>query len=122
MKVGKESSLTVGMCVFSHNVVTVQRFDVEAVCPHTGKGQIVVMENQFSVRKLKESPSDFCQLGDSGAGVFVINEGERLSCIGMLIGRLSDGAAIVTPIKRILDALSEELPELRLKAFNELTN
>ncbi|XP_021340525.1 uncharacterized protein LOC110441647 [Mizuhopecten yessoensis] len=50
----------------------------------------------------------FIARGDSGSGVFV-KKGDDLRCLGLVIGCMSDGAGVVTPIKPILKALGVEL-------------
>ncbi|XP_021369211.1 uncharacterized protein LOC110460562 [Mizuhopecten yessoensis] len=54
------------------------------------------------------SNEPFFALGDSGSGVFV-KRGDDLRCLGLGIGCLSNGSAVVTPIKPILKALGVEL-------------
>ena len=68
-------------------------------------GKTVIMKNMFHFSSSSER--EICDHGDSGAGVFLVKENKELSCIGLAIGKTSDGFCVATPIKRILEELSE---------------
>ena len=60
--------------------------------------------------------SKFADFGDSGALVFLVNEHtDDMWAIGMIVGGVSSGAGIVTPIWAILDSFG--LP-MKLLSFN----
>lgn len=60
----------------------------------------------------------FCQEGDSGAAVFLLDDDNKLYCIGMVIGIMSDFTSVVTPIQNILDILGRKCgKKLELKKF-----
>jgi hypothetical protein len=62
----------------------------------------------------------FTQAGDSGSGVFLVDNKDSLHCIGMLIGVCSDMTAVVTPINNILQILGHKMDKtLELKKFRE---
>jgi hypothetical protein len=75
--------------------------------PHTEIREQVVMKNMFHFGPSEIHPwiPDVCDAGDSGAGVFLVDENEKLSCIGMAIGKMGR-KCVVTPIKTILENLS----------------
>lgn len=47
----------------------------------------------------------FCQEGDSGAAVFLLDSNSVLNCIGIVIGILSDCTVVVTPIEKVMQGL-----------------
>jgi hypothetical protein len=61
----------------------------------------------------------FCQAGDSGSAVFLVDDNNHLHCIGMVIGFIcNDLTAVVTPIDNILKILGHKLGKtLELKRF-----
>ncbi|KAL3878070.1 hypothetical protein ACJMK2_035703 [Sinanodonta woodiana] len=62
----------------------------------------VVMKNQYMVQNHRYP---FCTYGDSGAGVYLVeNEQNKLSLIGILVGLLNE-YSIVTPIGPVLESL-----------------
>ncbi|KAL3878066.1 hypothetical protein ACJMK2_035699 [Sinanodonta woodiana] len=62
----------------------------------------VLMKNQYLVENHR---FPFCTDGDSGAGVYLVeNEQNKLSLIGIVIGSLDD-YTIVTPIRPVLESL-----------------
>ncbi|OWF43509.1 uncharacterized protein LOC110459625 [Mizuhopecten yessoensis] len=65
------------------------------------------MQGQLEISSCRANRR-FFDLGDSGSGVFV-KRGDDLRCLGLGIGCLSNGSAVVTPIKPILKALGVEL-------------
>jgi len=59
------------------------------------------MKNQMEVKRI-DFQKDLFQLGDSGSAVFTMRDDGSLECIGMAIGFISNGSAVVTPINAIL--------------------
>ncbi|KAL3855382.1 hypothetical protein ACJMK2_014593 [Sinanodonta woodiana] len=64
-----------------------------------------VMKGQYLIRS--RSDMVFLIAGDSGSGVFYIDQSQRLRCIGIAIGFLANHTyeAVVTPIEDVLRAL-----------------
>ncbi|KAJ8311557.1 hypothetical protein KUTeg_010912 [Tegillarca granosa] len=74
--------------------------------------QTFTMKGQYEIQSV--GPKDFFQPGDSGSGVYIVDENKQLHCIGIAIGCTSYRSTIVTPIKDVLEAL--DLPS-KLKTF-----
>lgn len=118
IKVGKKTQLTAGQILHNNGVVRITSRPYDCTCPQKGNRTIrQTMKDQIEVRGY-HGKSAFCDIGDSGAGVFLVSTDESLSCVGILIGKIGDGnMAIVTPINQVLDKLSSKLKLLRLKSF-----
>ncbi|KAJ8313562.1 hypothetical protein KUTeg_008123 [Tegillarca granosa] len=109
IKFGSETGLTKGVFTLNGPDVKIsQQVGFESPCGnHT-----LIMKNQYEIQQIGNIP--FFKPGDSGSGVFLVDDQRELHCIGMAIGCTSYGSAIVTPIGEILEALA--LPK-RLKRF-----
>ncbi|XP_021349681.1 uncharacterized protein LOC110447992 [Mizuhopecten yessoensis] len=93
--------------------VHVTRVHVREPLPMVISGPTGLTERRFEMRGQLEISSRtanerFFAQGDSGSGVFV-KRGDDLRCLGLGIGCFSNGSAVVTPIKPILEALDVEL-------------
>lgn len=93
IKYGCNTEVTRG--VFRLQCGTVRKS--HTVGQHRGIG--FILHNQIEI--LSAGEADFCRAGDSGALVFVEENGE-LSVIGLLVGGTGDGRYLVTPIEDIL--------------------
>ncbi|KAK3602000.1 hypothetical protein CHS0354_024777 [Potamilus streckersoni] len=76
-----------------------------------------VMRGQYLIQS--KSDNVFLRPGDSGSGVFYMDERKRLRCIGIAIGYLTSSyEAVVTPIEDVLEALG--LDQNNLMRFPDL--
>ncbi|XP_033758068.1 uncharacterized protein LOC117340415 [Pecten maximus] len=105
---GSETHLTKGSLV-------VDGVSVRPLSTVLGKlfsANMYCFKDQYEVEGLKSAVNMFLP-GDSGSAVFMLN-GTSLHCIGMSIGHMSNGSAVVTPIGALLDALG---PTCRMETF-----
>ncbi|XP_053373862.1 uncharacterized protein LOC123532954 [Mercenaria mercenaria] len=104
VKIGKTTKLTLGQCCLEETAVKISSESITATHPLTRERSSIIMKNLFFIGGFGNK--SFSDDGDSGAGVFLVGENNRLSCIGMVIGKTTDGYCIAIPIQKILDRLS----------------
>ncbi|XP_053373866.1 uncharacterized protein LOC123531203 [Mercenaria mercenaria] len=104
VKIGKTTKLTLGQCCLEGTAIRISPVSITATHPLTGTWSPIIMNNLFFIGGFGNKP--FSEFGDSGAGVFLVGENNRLSCIGMVIGKLTDGYCYAIPIQKILNRLS----------------
>lgn len=109
IKFGSNTGLTRGAFRLNGAQVRVKR-DVDLTTPINP--QTFTMKGQYEIQSV--GPTDFFQPGDSGSGVYIVDENKQIHCIGIAIGCTKYRSAIVTPIKDVLEALG--LPR-KLKTF-----
>ncbi|OWF36758.1 uncharacterized protein LOC110441179 [Mizuhopecten yessoensis] len=106
-KFGSRTHLTRGVLV--HFGIEVR--PLSCTMQTSSKAGNVWIKNQYEVLGLEGQ--SFFEPGDSGAAVFSHSPFDRsLCCIGIAIGSLSNGSAIVTPIGAVLKALGEHHCEM----------
>ncbi|XP_060583361.1 uncharacterized protein LOC132739625 [Ruditapes philippinarum] len=119
IKIGSTTSLTKGTLSTTDGCVreTLEYSTIETL--YNGTKETLQITSQLMVDSYYKKV--FCQAGDSGSAVFLVDDDNHLHCIGMLIGVIcSDLTAIVTPIDNILKILSHRLGKtLELKKFRE---
>ncbi|XP_053390494.1 uncharacterized protein LOC128553380 [Mercenaria mercenaria] len=115
VKFGKTTGLTKGSLELNSMVVKV--VDEEALAiQYNGRLESKVMKNQLKINS--HSLKTFFQLGDSGSAVFLVDKRNKLHCIGMAIGSMSDLSCLVTPIQVVLSELEKKLgKKILLKNF-----
>ncbi|XP_062568952.1 uncharacterized protein LOC134231070 [Saccostrea cucullata] len=117
VKVGSSSRLTRGIINVKNASVKLDSYTL------TEQSQNIVMHNLIEINP--EAGHAFATAGDSGALVFQFEtasrpENDKLVCIGMLVGVHMSGAALVMPIKKVLEELA--LPDTtRLFTFQHET-
>ncbi|XP_053373861.1 uncharacterized protein LOC123531272 [Mercenaria mercenaria] len=117
VKFGKSTYLTSGKCLLQNSAVRTGDATVDVTCPTSGAVHSHKMFNQFQIKEI--SWTTFADRGDSGAGVFLVNDDKSLSCVGMVVGKTKQsGYCVATPITAILDSLSREYCcDVTLKEF-----
>ncbi|XP_053380020.1 uncharacterized protein LOC128548685 [Mercenaria mercenaria] len=74
------------------------------------------LKNQLQIDSY--ASSTFFQAGDSGSAVFLVDKENKLHCIGLAIGVMSDLTTVFTPIQNILQGLGRQLGKtLEIKKF-----
>lgn len=109
IKFGSNTGLTRGAFRLNGAQVRVKR-DIDLTTPINP--ETFTMKGQYEIQSV--GPTDFFQPGDSGSGVYIVDEKKQLHCIGIAIGCTKYRSAIVTPIKDVLEVLG--LPR-KLKTF-----
>ncbi|XP_053373869.1 uncharacterized protein LOC128546684 [Mercenaria mercenaria] len=104
VKFGKTTKLTLGLCCFEGMAIRISSDSISKTHPLTRERSSIVINNLFFIGGFGNK--SFSDDGDSGAGVFLVGENNRLPCIGMVIGKTADGYCIAIPIQKIFDRLS----------------
>ncbi|XP_060595699.1 uncharacterized protein LOC132749813, partial [Ruditapes philippinarum] len=118
IKIGYRTSLTKGTLLTTDGCVreTVEYSPLETL--YNGSRESFPICSQIMVDSYYKKV--FTQAGDSGSGVFLVDNKDSLHCIGMLIGVCRDMTAVVTPINNILQILGHKMDKtLELKKFRE---
>ncbi|XP_053391564.1 uncharacterized protein LOC128554324 [Mercenaria mercenaria] len=106
IKFGKVTGLTKGSLELDCTAVKVvdeEKLTIE----YNGRTVSKVMQNQLKINS--HSLKTFFHIGDSGSAVFLVDKQNKLHCIGMAIGLLSDLSCLVTPIQVVLSELEKKL-------------
>ncbi|KAK3599786.1 hypothetical protein CHS0354_037272 [Potamilus streckersoni] len=94
-----------------------RRHDAELELPNKER---VVMTNQYIIER--HGHRLFFELGDSGAGIFIVDEENTLTLIGIAIGMLDLDYCVVTPIEYVLKALGLTLEDLHFEEDMEVSD
>ncbi|XP_060602756.1 uncharacterized protein LOC132755843 [Ruditapes philippinarum] len=114
IKFGKQTGLTKGAIQIRNMAVRLRDETGHIQCGSRMQSRLMIQQLQIDsfARKI------FFEKGDSGSAVFSVDKTNKLFCIGMAIGVMSDKTCIVTPIQNILERLGQKLRQtLELKAF-----
>ncbi|XP_053397140.1 uncharacterized protein LOC123551685 [Mercenaria mercenaria] len=114
IKFGKESGLRKGTLRISNMAIKVVT-EIGSI-QHGGRSQSRKLSGQLQVDSYARKT--FCQEGDSGSAVFHVDRENKLHCIGIVTGIMSDLTCVVTPIQPILEGLGTKINKtLELKSF-----
>ncbi|KAK3599789.1 hypothetical protein CHS0354_037275 [Potamilus streckersoni] len=108
IKYGRTTGLTKGSLELQG--ASVRRRDADLELPNKNR---VVMTNQYIIEKHGGMP--FFLRGDSGAGVFLVGEDNKITLIGLAIGMLDSDYCVVTPIEYVLKALDLRFEDLNFE-------
>ncbi|KAL3855567.1 hypothetical protein ACJMK2_014774 [Sinanodonta woodiana] len=122
IKIGSETGLTRGLLKLTKGMVrystktgTLQKRDNDRIEEFK-----ILMHGLMEISSVNCNNIPFCKDGDSGAGVFLVvddDNNNKLVCVGLLNGTMTDGTSIAMPIDKILTALHRYDLKLNLKDF-----
>ncbi|KAL3887710.1 hypothetical protein ACJMK2_000103 [Sinanodonta woodiana] len=78
----------------------------------------ITMHGLMEISSASFDNNPFSKHGDSGAGVFLVDDDNTLICVGIFIGNLNDRIGIALPIDNILTAINSGNDlQIKLKEF-----
>ncbi|KAL3889013.1 hypothetical protein ACJMK2_001372 [Sinanodonta woodiana] len=124
IKIGSETGLTRGLLRLTKGMV---RYSISTGTLKRDKDRIeeikITMHGLMEISSASRNKTAFCTYGDSGSGVFLVDDDDtknKLICVGLSFGVLSDGTGLAMPIDKILTALCRD-DDLQIK-LNDFEN
>ncbi|KAL3855701.1 hypothetical protein ACJMK2_014906 [Sinanodonta woodiana] len=116
IKIGSETGLTRGLLRLTKGMVRYSNRSGTLNRYNDGLEELTITMHGL----MEISSARFCTYGDSGAGVFLVvddDDNNKLICVGLSFGVLSDGTGLAMPIDKILTALHRDGLQIKLKDF-----
>ncbi|KAL3889135.1 hypothetical protein ACJMK2_001489 [Sinanodonta woodiana] len=122
IKIGSETGLTRGLLRLTNGMVKYSKLTgTQASIDHDRPEPIEIIMHGLMEISGSCNSNPFCSHGDSGAGVFIVADDDntnKLICLGLLNGTITDGISTAMPIDMILTALHRgDGLQLKLKDF-----
>ncbi|KAL3855569.1 hypothetical protein ACJMK2_014776 [Sinanodonta woodiana] len=123
IKIGSETGLTRGLLRLTKGMV---RYSIRSGTLKRDKDRqeelTLTMHGLMEISPASGNMNPFCTYGDSGAGVFLIDDDDdnnKLICVGLSFGVVSDGTGLAMPIDKVLTALHrDDGLQIMLKDFD----